>query len=151
MPNRLISVGQPNEVKHETLSHIGCIGSNKLLESSHPGMGKCGNRNPKKPHVDREHLVDIFHGQIRKVGYTHAFDFDPYGKGITRSTACNAVGLVKALDFITAISHATPSLTLKYGQLKEALQEICRTREEVLEKVPLSKQSTWPGDTSWWF
>ena len=111
-------------------------------------MGKGGNRNAKKPNVDRQHLVDIFTQQIRKLGYIHVFDFTPCGDGLTRSSACNAAGLVKALDFITALSHASPSLALKYGQLKEALQEVSRTWKQVLEQAPLNKQGTWAGDTA---
>ena len=111
-------------------------------------MGKGGNRNAKKPNVDRQHLVDIFTQQIRKVGYMHVFDFTPYGDGLTRTSACNAAGLVKSLDFITALSHVTPSLALKYGQLKEVLQEVGRTWKQVVEQAPLKKQGTWAGDTA---
>ena len=111
-------------------------------------MGKGGHRNLRKPDLDDEHLLDILLGQVKKHGVSNCFEFEPYGEHLVRTSACNAAGLVKAHHFVIALAQAAPSLTVKYGQLKECLSTVSRKYKELLEMVPEHKKSGWPGDTA---
>lgn len=110
--------------------------------------GKGGHRNLKKPETDEQHVRDILDQQVRKLGVANCFCFSPYGEGITRSNACNAIGLTKAVEFITALANCAPSLTMKYGQLKDCFTSLAKKWTGLLERIPVEKQNTWPADTA---
>ena len=90
-----------------------------------------GQRNRKKPDVDREHLRDVVDAYVRKMGTSNAFDFSPYGESLGKQCACSAKGLVKAKEFLKVLNKANPD-EVQCGErnLGGSRQEVARLEEE---------------------
>ena len=105
-----------------------------------------GQRNRKKPDVDREHLRDVVDAYVRKMGTSNAFEFSPYGESLGKQCACSAKGLVKAKEFLKVLNKANPEMEMKYSVVKEILEEACKKWPDLKKDTPLEKQLTWSTD-----
>ncbi|CAE7266712.1 unnamed protein product [Symbiodinium sp. CCMP2592] len=107
-------------------------------------MGKGGNRRPKVPECDLEHLQDVLADIVKAECGLH---FKGY-LGVLKSQAILGADLVEHAHMIKKLSEVQPTLLFRYGDLKMIFGRICNSFPAVRNQFAVHQQGQAPNKLS---